>query len=439
MYLNQEVARQKNEIGFLNRAIGELRDLTEIKKLQRRMDDFAESVAKDMEGVLARVKSLGESFLVYQEKVKNQFAMADAAHSRLIFDKFSKIQEMLAPLESLKDRLDAIESEMHPPDSPSSSSSSSKKSKSKSKKRSNSPRGSIGGPNDLEHRLKALEEACHHNDKTLKDRLTAIESAKAPTSRSGSPSARSDRGDVPPLRIPGSDARRESDLRRNSDQQRGSPPRRNSDAYPGFDSRPLSPSFGQDTGGRGSRRDSSRQSPTRQSGRGFPDDELGFTEDMTGDGLHLDAIARVVNEALARKQREIAAARAADLSRLYIEIDHRLVSCEGRLAVCEDRISHSATRDDLVGMAWELANQNDADNTAVGAVPCRCLACGKPKASLTKANLMADGTLLRMLTCGPLSARTEKAQTCARVVKAETSLSARKESPRTNTSLRRRK
>jgi hypothetical protein len=146
-----------------------------------------------------------------------------------------------------------------------------------------------------------------------------------------------------------------------------------------------------------------------------------------------------VNDALSRKQREIAAARAADLGRLYTEIDHRMVSCEQRLAVAEERIAHAATRDDLVGMAWELSNGNDADDTAVGAVPCRCLACGKPRTSLAKANVIADGTLLKMLTCGPLSARGERSQTCARVSNAEPPMSARRENPRAATGVRKRK
>jgi hypothetical protein len=88
---------------------------------------------------------------------------------------------------------------------------------------------------------------------------------------------------------------------------------------------------------------------------------------------------------------------------MFSRFREQMEAMQRMMADTADKVAACATREDLVAMAWELTNEPTDDSTAVAAMKCRCLACGRPKSMMAKMPGIADRHLTEILSSPPLS------------------------------------
>jgi hypothetical protein len=132
-------------------------------------------------------------------------------------------------------------------------------------------------------------------------------------------------------------------------------------------------------------------------------DHIPLPDDIAGN----PELAQVVRSAIAQRQQAIAEESGAKMVDVYKRMNTQLMQMERMMMDAARKLADCATRDELVAIANELSGAIETDDTAIGAVPCRCLACGRPKAMsrLTK----IDGYLNRVLNCPPLASSSRHA------------------------------
>ena len=116
---------------------------------------------------------------------------------------------------------------------------------------------------------------------------------------------------------------------------------------------------------------------------------------MQPDSFLLSSIAKIVSEMLEKRKNEIDDHNEVKLQHFCGEMRKNINSISSQVELANEKISRCATKSELINVADDLLNTNSIDNldyqnTSIGATSmCRCLACGRPKPSVSTLSRMA--------------------------------------------------
>lgn len=136
---------------------------------------------------------------------------------------------------------------------------------------------------------------------------------------------------------------------------------------------------------------------------------------MQPDSLLLSTIAKIVSEMLEKRKSEIDGQNDIKLQHIYGEMQRNIDAMRAQVESANEKIENCATKNELINVADDILSNTMTDNgvnTSIGATPlCYCLACGKPKSSvstlsrMTKVNspLFLDRGFRTILNYKPIS------------------------------------
>lgn len=451
MFLYDEITRQAKEIGYINRSVENLNKMIEVKALSQKIDDYIENTNKRVEALNAHVDSMSKSFVAHQESVRIQLTETRQSNGRAIIANTEKVENLVSPLMELPNQMSALQAKFDAALSDDATSTRLQK--------QNEMENTL---KEMQNKINQMDSSYQANQKAMSQRMQRAEVKLAnATSRAGSSSVNRSagvneegsagtrtRGGIPlgntsPERrsslMPratkiGNNDSDEEDFQFEKRSSSSAGTRRSSDTFNTRDltskrsskqrhSLPLRGSTGfyssqQSLGSKGRGQDGADEYDEYDeqlrdggsSGRNRP-----------GRGRSAESVNKIIAELVAQKEQEIQERANAQIANMYQEMSAKIEEMERQMndtstILGAARKGFRERGGELTPLAIPDGGDCLDENTAIGAFPCRCLACGRPKSMATTPTPTVDNHLWSVLNCPPLgNGQRDLTQTCSSV------------------------
>jgi hypothetical protein len=426
LFFHQEIARQRQEIGYLNRQVEELSKQPEVKRLAKRFDEFVESVHQKTEGIAAEVHSLGQSFVGHQERVKSQLQEQTNQMSACIVGALARMDAAILPLANLPNAVETLSQAIE----------------TKAVEKQNSKRTNDDLSSRTDRKLAKIQGRLQNFEATLSSTTQSLtKQIKAADAKIASLVARST--PPPPPSSPPS-------LRLFSHSRIDSPPRSPS-SRPRVSrsgsvvaaSSPPSPNFTSPSS-RGS------HSPANQSDPNADRPPTAKSSNANAAGGHPPTAkrsdsadrdppptrARFVATVSPRRGPSECDVLSGRVTHIHDALRAEINAVRETAAAAAMRAADCVTRADVVAMLQEIAAARRGDEAAVAAHPIHCLACGRTRVGMTACPGFVDPHLIALLNAQPQTDAGERPRS-ARVTTLRPESARREARPQTVESTRR--